>query len=170
AAGVGNLVLRVLCREALEGAEAALFATAVGLVVYTYAFMAVGWAQLLRGPVIEALVGVGLVPAAITAVRHARSLKEIRIPRRPGWGTVLLVVALTASLYVALVAALGPEVWFDARWYHLGVPVHFAAHGGVYDIVRQTRIAAAALTPYQEMLYSGLIPLLGMIGAKVLHC
>jgi hypothetical protein len=168
AAGFGHWVVRLICRAPMRAGEAVLLATAAGLVVLSYAFLALGWLQLLRGPVIAAVIGVGLalgVPAALGFARRLRS----RPPARPATAIIALSAGLGAALYVSLISALGPEVAFDARWYHLGVPVHFALHGGFYDIVRETHLTVAGLTPYQEILYSGLTSLFGMIGAKLLH-
>src|SRR5262249_4134733 len=56
-----------------------------------------------------------------------------------------------------------------ARWYHLAVPQHFARAGRIYDIVRTTRIAGAGLTPYEEMLYTGILVVSGQVTAKLLN-
>jgi hypothetical protein len=161
--GWGVLPVRRGLPEA-AGAEIALLAIAVGLVVLTFAFMALAWVQELRTAPVAALVVAGLLPAALQA-RRLRSWS----PPRPAPTHLLLALPLALTLLLALVAALGPEVQYDARWYHLGEPAHYVLHGGFFPIVAETRIAATGLPPYQEMLYSGLIALGGLIGAKLLH-
>jgi hypothetical protein len=146
------------------GAEIALLGIAVGLVVLTFAFMALAWAQELRAVPVVAVLIVGLVPAAL----EARRLRSWSWPR-PARGQLLLALPLALTLLLALIAALGPEVQYDARWYHLGEPAHYVLHGGFFPIVAETRISATGLPPYQEMLYSGLISLGGLVAAKLLH-
>jgi 4-amino-4-deoxy-L-arabinose transferase-like glycosyltransferase len=174
AGGLGRVLARIVIRVSLAGTESALVSIGLGLMAYTYLFMAAGWAQLLRAPVVAAMIGIGL----LCAVLQCRSVIQFRSViasfrrvsvHRPPVGTSLLAVAIAISLYLGLVAALGPEVQFDARWYHLAIPEHYAMRGGFFDIVRDTHLTAAGLTPYQEMLYSGLAALLGPIGAKLLH-
>lgn len=177
AAGVGCWVVRLLIPTSRDAQETLLLAVAVGLIAYTYAFLTIGWLQLLRTPVVLALVAIGLALGALPAVNALRSSGLLRAwphLQRPalGWpcvGRLALIFGIGASLYVALLGALSPETWFDARWYHLAVPVDYARHGGIYDLVQQSHLLVSALTPYQELLYAGLVPWLGAIGAKLLH-
>jgi hypothetical protein len=178
AGGVGFWVVRLLITTSRDIPETLLLAVAVGLIVYTYAFLAIGWLRLLRAPVVLTLVAIGLAVGVPPAVNRLRSsglpLRDWPRPERlhiawPFVGRLALIFAIAGSLYVALLGALSPEAWYDARWYHLAVPVDYARHGGIYDLVQQSHLLVSALTPYQELLYSGLVPWLGAIGAKLLH-
>jgi hypothetical protein len=177
AAGVGYWVVRLLIPASREAPETLLLAVAVGLIAYTYAFLAIGWLQLLRAPVLLSLVAIGLTlgaPPAVNAILSSGLLRAWPHIRRPAisWPYVArlaLIFAIAGSLYIALLGALSPEAWYDARWYHLAVPADYARHGGIYDLVQESHLLVSALTPYQELLYSGLVPWLGAIGAKLLH-
>lgn len=177
AAGAGYWVVRLLIPTSRDAQETLLLAVAVGLIAYTFAFLAIGWMQLLRAPAILALVGLGLAlgtAPGVNALRSAGLPRAWSHPMRPAlsWpplARLSLIFGIAASLYIALLGALSPEAWYDARWYHLAVPVDYARHGGIYDLVQQSHLLVSALTPYQELLYAGLVPWLGAIGAKLLH-
>lgn len=166
AIGPGDLLLARLRLPWRDEAERLLLSLAAGLAVYTFAIMALAWLGLLRRLPL-------LVVFAIAALLTARSAVQARArrPRLPAPSAlqVLMLAGLAFLAGAALLGALGPEVQWDARWYHLGDPYHYVLHGGFFDIVRITNISAAGGTPYQELLYAGLIPFTGPIGAKLLH-
>ncbi|UQX88187.1 glycosyltransferase family 39 protein [Jatrophihabitans telluris] len=95
-----------------------------------------------------------------------------RLPRlldKPSPHTMLvglLAAVLAAELYLVLTAALVYEAGFDARWYHLGVPQHYVAHGSFYNSVRVDSIAITGSTFYQEILYTPALSVFGITGAK----
>lgn len=177
AVGVGGLALRLLRVPWHDEWEHALFALAIGLVLYTYAVMALGWAHLFVSWAFIALLLVGLVLTvlhALTSFRRWRSSSGERTGRRHLSrfrlvSIALLVGGLCVACYIGLLGALGPEAQFDARWNHLAVPVHYVAHGGFFPIVQVTRMTVPALTPYQEMLYIPLVGMGGPIAGKLLH-
>jgi 4-amino-4-deoxy-L-arabinose transferase-like glycosyltransferase len=177
AVGVGGLALRPLRVPWHDEWEHALFALAVGLVLYTYAVMALGWAGLFVPWAFIALlaVGVGLtILHIVTSVRRwqSRSVDRSGGPHRSRLRLASIVVlsgGLCVGCYLGLLGALGPEAQFDARWNHLAVPVHYLAHGGFFPIVQVTRMAVTGLSPYQEMLYVPLVGMGGPIAGKLLH-
>ena len=176
-AGPGAWLLSPLRIQWRGEVERLLFGVMAGMAAVTFITLGLGEAQLIHPP---PLLGVWVVCAAISAIdllmrvrRWGRDAAALLTElRASGWrvlGTVALAIGLLAAFYLALLGALSPEVQFDATWYHLGVPAHYAEHGGLYDIVRETRVTGAGFQPYQDMLYTFLIPLVGIIGAKVLH-
>ncbi len=99
-------------------------------------------------------------------LRNAPRLKDtVRVPRLL---TALIWVLLAASLYVSLLAALTPEVGFDARYYHLAEAFRYAQHHGFFNLVASERIWAFALPHYQETVYAFEWVLVGAIGAKLI--
>jgi hypothetical protein len=177
AVGPGDLLLRLFRPRWHDEAERLIFSLAAGLIVFTFATMLLGWAGLFRPGVLAGLLALSLVASAWYATRWlGRSpgqpwqlVSRQRILSWPALGGIVLGLALAFYVYTLLLPALGPEVQHDARWYHLGVPKHYALHGAFFDVVRETRIAPAGLPHYQEMLYTSLIVLFGVISAKLLH-
>jgi hypothetical protein len=177
AIGPGDLLLRLFRPRWHDEAERLIFSLAAGLIVFTFATMLFCWTGLLRPEVLAGALALSLVASGWYASRWlGRSpgrrwelLSRRRSLSWPALGGILLGLVLAFYVYTLLLPALGPEVQHDARWYHLGVPKHYALHGGYFDIVRETRIAPAGLPQYQEMLYTSLIVLFGVISAKLLH-
>ena len=190
AVGPGALVLRALRLDWRDETERLLFAVATGLIVFTFALLAVGSAGFLQRRVCFAMLALGLVLTArealamvgrvraVRAVRHAETVsRTVVLPgnaarRRVSW-RVLCVVGLTLALafylYIALLGAISPEFNYDARWYHLGSANSYAQHERFYNIIKDTRLAVVAVDPYQTALYAGLIKMDGLIAAKLLH-
>ena len=178
-AGPGWLALRALGVRWHDGMERLLFSIMAGMAVVTFATMVLAWRDQIRPATSWALLAACAAMTAWYGVEEAVRLSRSRagwpdrVRRlRPTWnaaGCLVLLALVLAALYLALLGALGPEVQFDALWYHLGVPARYVQHGGFYDIVRETRVTGAALPPYQEVLYTLLIPISGVIGAKLLH-
>jgi hypothetical protein len=176
AIGVGGLALRLLKMPWHDEWEHALYALAIGLVLYTYAVMALGWAGLFVSWAFLVLLAVSLgltVLHALTIFLRWRSSSRQPSAVQHSWLRLVSIVLLAGGVcvagYIALLGALGPEAQFDARWNHLAVPVHYLAHGGFFPVVQVTRMAVTAITPYQEMLYVPLVGMGGPIAAKLLH-
>jgi hypothetical protein len=175
--GPGALVLRPLRIAWHDEIERLLFAIGAGMAVATPCLLALGWLELIRPrPLLEAIGVAALLtvvdlslraPRWLAGARQAAASVEWRPWRTLGWA--VLTLAILGSLYVAMLGALSPEVQFDAVYHHLGDAAHYAEHGGLFPIVRVTRISNSANQLYQDLFYMLLIPLVGLIGAKVLH-
>ena len=174
--GAGCFALRALKLSWHDQAERLLFGVSVGLVLATYALMAVGAVGLLRSKVILIGMIVGTALGAWEVDRSRRAWLAARRARPPrgrartetAW-TVLLVAGIAVACYIALLGALGPEVQFDARHYHLGPAVHYADAHRFYNMLTTTSYNLFAITHYQQVLYTGLISISGLIAAKLLH-
>lgn len=78
------------------------------------------------------------------------------------------IITLFFLSLVNLVGALGPELAFDALWYHLTIPKMFLLHQKIYFI--QGNLLYYNLLPkLTEMLYVSILPFGGEIGAKLIH-
>jgi len=174
--GPGLAVLRCFRVEWRDRFERLVFALAAGLIVATVVTFLVGSAGLLFKPVGWGMVAAGCALTFVETLRLVRELGPQRARherKRRGWdrgriacwaiGAALLVIAITT-----LLGALGPEVEFDARMYHLAEAKRYAAHHGFYNIVAADRAAFQfALPQYQEFLYTDLFALFGATGAKL---
>lgn len=82
--------------------------------------------------------------------------------------TLIILAIISAQIIVNLIGALGPEISFDALWYHLTLPkIYLATHrisfipGGLLYYSAMPRLA--------EMLYTAVLAIQGEILAKVIH-
>jgi 4-amino-4-deoxy-L-arabinose transferase-like glycosyltransferase len=169
--GLGAVLLRALRTPWNDAVERWFYAIAAGMTVGSFAAIGLGFAGLLQRPVFFGIGGVGMTCFAVEALLALRRLVatgRITVPR-PSALNLFLVLLLAVFAYTALLFALTPVVQYDARWYHLAVPQHFARAGRIYDIVRITRISGAGLTPYEEMLYTGILVVSGQVTAKLLN-
>jgi hypothetical protein len=185
AIGPGDAALRLLRLDWRDEVERALFSCAAGLIVFTFVILAVGSADLLRRPVCFVLLGLAFAATLWywwgrwrahdwmpNVSRQSLRAAAIRARERITWRFALGLLAglvLLGYLYIALLGGLGPEVQFDARWYHLGQVRAYVEHGGFYNFIKDTRMAAAGADPYQTVLYTALWEMAGMVGAKLLH-
>jgi hypothetical protein len=97
--------------------------------------------------------------ALSTAVLRVKDL-----PRRPG--AVAIWICAGAALLFALVAALAPEIEYDAAWYHLWLPLQWLEAGRLRDIVSEY----VSLYPGGwELLNGAALALGGPTAAKLLH-
>ena len=130
----GRFVLQQLGVDpAKRPLESAVFATALGLGILSYATFVMGCLQLYQPPVFKFLFAASLVLHGPSWVRNLRRLPEF-IPSWKGILTPGRIAAILLSLIIGLsclVAALAPDTGFDALNYHLGIPRLFIAAGGI---------------------------------------
>lgn len=144
-----------------------IFAYIVG--IYAYSLFLLGIAGFLYRPVVIfmtlCVLGVGIWYAYKYFMRH---YKNIFRPRRLSGLAILLLSFLILQVLINGIGVLGPELGFDALWYHLTFPklylsTHTIAHmqGGVFYY--------SDLPKFLELLYTGALALLGTTGPKLLH-
>ncbi len=164
----GDALLRAFRIPPRDAFDRIAFGLIAGLVVLTIVAYALAALQLLRWEVEATLLIVGAVASASSIRRWVREAPlvpdSIRVPRAL---SIVVWFLLAASLYVALLAAVIPEIGFDARYYHLAEAERYAQHGGFYNLVAAERIWPFALPHYQETLYAFAWVLFGAIGAKL---
>jgi hypothetical protein len=165
----GDAVLRLFRLPYRDWFDRIAFGSAAGLAVLTAVAYALAAVQLLRWQIEAPLLVAGFAASVIAVRRWVKDAPlrpdDVRTPR-----ALLAVfwVLLGASLFVALLAALTPEVGFDARYYHLAEAQRYAQHGGFYNLVAAERMWAYALPHYEETLYAFEWVLFGAIGAKLI--
>ena len=173
-AGPGLLILRLLGVTPRGPWERWAFAISVGLAGWVPVVLFFGWAVGLSRFDIFLPTAIYVSPSLIYAFRWLAHLRERA--RRPStildslrhrWVSVVLIVIGVALLYLSLLGALSPEIEFDARWYHLGAAFHYAEVGHFYNLVAASHDPAMGLNPYQEILYTGFVSLIGVQAAKI---
>lgn len=165
----GDALLRAFRIPARDAFDRIAFGTAAGLVVLTALAYALATLHLLRLEVEIPLLLAGAVASTVSIRRWLREQPllpdAVRVPRAL---TIAMWILLGAALYVTLLAALIPEIGFDARYYHLAEAERYAQHGGFYNLLAAERMWPAALPHYHETLYAFAWVLTGAIGAKLI--
>jgi hypothetical protein len=182
ALGLGHLALRCLRLRWHGSGERALLEVAAGLMAWTYFTLALGSAGLLRREVFLFPFAAGLAAAAWGWLRPAAGAWSSGTDGTDAPGTVsagwrnarlrLSVEVLTGALlalflYLALLGALGPEVQYDGRWYHLAQVKHYLQRGSLYNMVAETRISVVGLPAYHQLLLTGIATVFDLPTAKL---
>lgn len=168
----GRTVLRLLAHQwRPQRLERALFTLAVGAVVLGGLLLCLAGVGAYRPRIVVALVG-------LLAVSRPRAMAEdlratlaligvrMRAVRAPALTDAAIGGALALALASSFVAALAPEVEYDALWYHLWLPTQWLAAGRLVDIVHEY----VALYPGGwEILNGAAMAVGGATAAKLLH-
>lgn len=141
---LGSALLRLpLLREARPepGRERTLAALGMGLGGLAIVALALSPLGLLRDWALIAIVAAGGAAGAIRLARErrkpaagappARARAATALPRGP-W-ELALAALISAGVVFALIAALAPEVEYDALWYHLDIPRRSLEAGSLVD-------------------------------------
>lgn len=181
ALGLGNLLLLGLHLRFRARGERAVLEIGAGLMVWTGVTLALGSACLLQRQVFLFPLAVGLTAAGWNWLRPARGAwahggdPGPLVAASPGnhrlWqiAEVATGALLAFFLYLALLGALGPEVQFDSRWYHLGQVKHYVQCGCLYNMVAETRIVATGLPAYHQILLTSVATLFDVATAKLFN-
>jgi hypothetical protein len=178
--GLGHLALLPLKLRWRGSGERALFEVGAGLMAWTYLTLALGSVGLLYRGAFLPLAGGGLVLAGLGWARAATRAAPAAPadPGEPGGGGrsrrlrlvlgLATALLLAVTLYLALLGALGPEVQFDGRWYHLAQVKHYLQRGSLYNMVAETRIGVVGLPAYHQLLLTAAAALFDLRVAKLL--
>lgn len=80
----------------------------------------------------------------------------------------LLLFLFVLQTAINLIGALGPELAFDALWYHLSLPKLYLLYHTIYHIPGGL-LYYSDMPKLGELLYVGMLSLSNEIGAKILH-
>jgi hypothetical protein len=157
--------------------ERLVFAVTFGLMFYTVAFLALGGTGLLKPIPLFALTAVCLVGTLLILLRERR---RSSVDPAPAYSRASFVAALKKSkvevllgavlayfVFMGLLAGLNYELRFDASWYHLAEARRWAIDGRIDNLLARNRSLTAGLQHYREVLYAGIIPMFGLIAAKL---
>jgi hypothetical protein len=84
------------------------------------------------------------------------------------WGIYLLLTLFLLQSLINLIGALGPELAFDALWYHLTLPKLYLLHNSIYHIPGGL-LYYSDMPKFGEMLYTGALSFGNEIFAKLIH-
>lgn len=166
ALALGAQLLR-LARLSLPRRDERLVSLAVGLGAIGMLVLLLGLARALRPNVLTGLVLVLALNASIWAWRRRAPARPWRTLGRPRLRAASALALLVAAAFVAtaLVGALGPEIGFDALWYHLALPKLYLHEGRVFS----TPFEFVSLYPQgTEMLYAVGLDWGGVRAAKLI--
>jgi len=142
------------------------FAVLIG--IYSYFVFLIGILKLLRYEIILFSSVTFAVLAVFLIIINCKKIqfRKFRFRLSPielAIGILLLVLAI-----VNLIGALGPEISYDALWYHLTLPKLYLQKGQIYHISGNL-LYYGAMPRLVEMLYVAPLALTNEIGAKVIH-
>ncbi len=180
AEGLGGFLLRRLPMGDAGGVERASWRGLTGLTALAVTWTVAGLAGAYHGLLflvsvaLGLLLGVGRWRKALAAGRASGQGGESALHRRLGWPTErwqrgALLFLLTPSLALAGVVAWGaalPEVFYDALYYHLGLPWQYLVLGRIALI---ETVVHSAFPAYLDLLFGGVMGIGGPAAAKSLN-
>lgn len=150
-----------------------MFLLAIFIGLYAYGIFVLGIFGLLTRLDILSLTIVWLVLLVFfeksLIVSYYKRIRRIKFTSNLYKNFIFLFVLLFAlQAVVNLVGALGPELAFDALWYHLTLPKLYLLNHSIYHIPGSL-LYYSDMPKLGEMLYVGALGLGNEISAKVLH-
>lgn len=145
-----------------------MFNTAILTGIYGYLILLLGLLGLLSKGVI---FGATLVFSGIAVFVFRKEILKLRILdeiKKQNIFFYLLAAILLLQALVNLIGALGPELAFDALWYHLTLPKLYLLNNAFYFIPGKT-LYYSTMPQLTEMFYLASMALQSEILAKVVH-
>jgi hypothetical protein len=172
AVALGNIIVSALRLRTASWPERAIVSTTVGFGAISFASFALAAAGLYGRAsvaiVISACLMSGAVSAWMVGHREPPSAAEGMGPatdRPSSTDAAWVVLALVAGSF-ALVAAMAPEIEFDAAWYHLYLPLRWLDAGRPVDLIQEF----PSLYPLTwELVFGAAMVMGGTVAAKLLH-
>lgn len=151
-----------------------MFIIAVLIGLYSYCIFALGLLGLLTSKYITVVTIIFLLTTSIFYRQNIASyilniqknLKSKKLYQAPF--NILLILLLFLQVAVNMTGALGPELGFDALWYHLTLPKLYLLHHAVFHISGGL-LYYSDMPKLAEMLYVSAIAIHSEIAAKILH-
>ena len=152
-----------------------MYAIAILIGIYSYLILALGLLGVLYKPYIVSLT---IFYIAIVFYYYRKKLNQFFLTRiLLGQGVSLknlkrsyiyLIGLIVLQAVINLIGALGPELGFDALWYHLTIPKIYLDNHSIFFIPGGL-LYYSAMPKLTEMLYVGALALNGEILAKLIH-
>ena len=140
-----------------------MFSTAILIGIYSYSVFSLGLLGFLNKQVIFVFTLFFLACLFLVYKNKisTKKIKKIGIPK------IFLFILITQAL-VNLIGALGPELGFDALWYHLALPKIYLENHKILHIPGGL-LYYSDMPKLTEMLYASAISISNEILAKVIH-
>lgn len=142
-----------------------MFPLAVILVSFSYSILILG---LLRLWQIGPMWGVTVIFLLFLVDWFLLALKRIKWQGKIERFSLFLIILLTLQAGVNLIGALGPEMGFDALWYHLTIPKIYLENQGFIH-VPGSLLYYSEMPKFTEMFYLVALALGNEIWAKIIH-
>jgi hypothetical protein len=150
-----------------------MFVVAVFIGLYSYSIFFLGIFGLLTELNIQILTTIWLalilLIERIVLYKFIVKVKNFRFVLIKKYTVIyLLIFLITLLAIVNLIGALGPEIAFDALWYHLTLPKLYLQHGAIYHIPGGL-LYYSDMPKLGEMFYVGALSFGNVIFAKLVH-
>ena len=149
-----------------------MFSIAILIGIYSYVVFAMGLLGLLYKPYIILLTifYIGIVIYFNKQLINRKIIQYFEVLKKYSTNSVLFVFLSIIGLQTAvnLIGSLGPELGFDALWYHLTIPKLYLENHSVFYIPGGL-LYYSLMPKLTEMLYVGALALNGEILAKLTH-
>lgn len=143
-----------------------IFAILIGL--YSYSIFILGLAGLLSQPFIGIVTSIFFVITFGLLVKKKRGFLEHSIKHKWDFLQICLVLLLIGQAVVNLIGTLGPELAFDALWYHLTLPKIWLEQQQI-TFIPGGLLYYSVMPKLGEMLYIPALVFQGEIFAKIIH-
>ncbi|HSX09751.1 MAG TPA: hypothetical protein VLF93_06365 [Candidatus Saccharimonadales bacterium] len=142
------------------------------VLIYSYCIFTLGIFSLLYKPYVISLTILFIVLLIFffrnSLIQSFTKIKEIKIVGYRNKLDSLLVILFVILAAVNLIGALGPELAFDALWYHLTLPKLYLLHHSIFHIPGGL-LYYSDMPKLGETLYIGALSIGNEIAAKVIH-
>jgi hypothetical protein len=161
--GAGLPFVRAIRPNGLRPRSACLWATAVGLTLYATALALLGFAGFYTPLACGLLLlpGFPLLYLNLSGLRDARAGLSASV--RPGLPGAAPTVAIAGTAAILLPAVLAPEIFYDALYYHLGLPSQYLLTG---RIAASPDVVHSAFPAAFDLLFGAALALGGVSAAK----
>ena len=148
-----------------------MFTLALLIGIYSYSIYFLGLIGILYSPLII-IWTIAFILGSTYYYRFSinQSLKNLSLPKfkKKDSFIILLVIILAVQIVVNLIGALGPELSFDALWYHLTLPKLYLSHHTIMHIPGGL-LYYSDMPKLIEMIYTGALSFGMPILPKVIH-
>lgn len=146
-----------------------MFKLAFLIAVYSYLIFLLGILHLLRK---EIILVTTLIYLLISFRIFFKQLIKFPLPvriylRRIRGFSVLCIILIIIQALINFIGTLGPELGFDALWYHLTIPKIYLQENSIFYI--GGHLYYSAMPKLTEMLYLAALALGNEITAKIIH-
>lgn len=146
-----------------------MFFLAIAVGLYGYSIFALGLLGLLKKDLIVLDTIIFLIFLVWYFWKKRKEVsKLLRGFRKLGKFSVFLISLLFGQMVVNLIGALGPELAFDALWYHLTLPKIYLAHQAI-SYIPGNLLYYSAMPQLTEMYYASALAFSGETLAKLTH-
>ncbi|MBI2597292.1 glycosyltransferase family 39 protein [Candidatus Daviesbacteria bacterium] len=145
-----------------------MFKLALLSALYSYLIFLLGLLHLLKKDIISISTISFLLILTLNFRKRLKDLLHFKIYIRKNQpSSILLISLIIIQTLINLIGALGPELAFDALWYHLTIPKIYLQQNSIFYI--GGHLYYSAMPKFTEMFYIAALALGSEITAKIIH-